>query len=503
MQASKWLDQSPSDDDLTDLLRVIELAISQGNCKPDGLTGLRDKLSNRYPTRDWRANRELCRLLVMLEDPQLAGNLVTYLESKAPIEERIQAAMLARFLSVGWTAELRSRLLEFFGTARLLEGGNSYKGYLTNGANDILKSMPEGEQLARIRSGAADPAAALAVVHNLSGKLSGELTAELIKLDRSLAAETSPQARELAKAVVTALGHGEEPGANYLDEVFESAPDRRVEVAQALATYSTVRTHRDADWAILIRALPIVEGSAARDVLRALVKYPQRDDKPQDQRQVILLGLKLKDQGGRDAAQVLQRWTGQKPAEPRDPDALSAWQKWFGEKYPDQPEAVLPVEAEDNRWTYAQLLEFLASESGQHGNAERGTAVFEKAQCIKCHRYGTRGEGIGPDLSNVAGRFQRKEILESVVFPSQVISDQFAAKTVVTTDGKTYTGLVGPTGDGVVVLQANAEKANVTKGEIEEIVPSKKSAMPEGLFNNLSLEEIADLFAYLARPAAK
>lgn len=90
-----------------------------------------------------------------------------------------------------------------------------------------------------------------------------------------------------------------------------------------------------------------------------------------------------------------------------------------------------------------------------------------------------------------------------MIFPSQVISDQFAAKTVVTTDGKSYTGLVGPTGDGVVVLQPNADKVAVAKAEIEEIVPSKKSAMPEGLFNTLSLEEIADLFAYLGRPAAK
>jgi hypothetical protein len=53
------------------------------------------------------------------------------------------------------------------------------------------------------------------------------------------------------------------------------------------------------------------------------------------------------------------------------------------------------------------------------------------------------------------------------------------------------------------VLQANGEKANVAKSEIDMIVPSKKSAMPDGLFNNLTLEEIADLFAYLGKPAAK
>jgi putative heme-binding domain-containing protein len=158
------------------------------------------------------------------------------------------------------------------------------------------------------------------------------------------------------------------------------------------------------------------------------------------------------------------------------------------------------VEPEGAKWSFAEVLDFLSTESGASGSAERGAVVFEKAQCVKCHRYGPRGEGIGPDLSNVSRRFQRKEILESVIFPSQVISDQFAAKTVVTADGKTYTGLVGQTSDGVVVLQENTEKATIGKDDVDMIVPSKQSAMPAGLFNNLSLAEIADLFAYMAVP---
>src|SRR5690606_1267117 len=191
-------------------------------------------------------------------------------------------------------------------------------------------------------------------------------------------------------------------------------------------------------------------------------------------------GLKLGDSGGREASQLLLRWTGEKIVQPRETwqTALPVWQKWFSEKYPNQPEAVLPKEPEGQQ-VFASVTELLASPAAAEGDAARGAVVFEKAQCIKCHRYGTRGEGIGPDLTNVSKRFQKKEILESVAYPSLVISDQFAAKSVVTTDGQTFTGLVGETGDGVVVLQANGEKANVAKSDIEEIVPSKKSAMPE------------------------
>jgi putative heme-binding domain-containing protein len=504
-QSGKWLDKNLKDDDLVDLLRVIELAVHRGEFTGSEQQALRGKISARFPSGDYRLNRELVRVLVMLQDPGLAPRLIQHLESKAPMEERIQAGMLARFLNVGWTPELRGRLLEFYSVARLLEGGNSYRGYLTNAANDVLKSMPQSELLARINEGATNPAAALGVVRSLSGNLSAQQSAALRKLDGQLAGNKSPAARELAAAAIVALGRADEPTVAYLHEVFEAMPDRRQDVAQALSVFATSKARRAEDWPFLVRSLAVVEGSAARDVLRALAKFPQKDDKAPDQRQVILLGLKLGDSGGREAALLLEQWTGQKPADSRGPwpGVLAAWQKWFVEKYPDQPEPVLSVEAAGTRWTFAQVADFLASGESAQGNVERGALVFEKAQCVKCHRYGTRGEGIGPDLSNVASRFQRKEILESVIFPSQVISDQFAAKTVVTIDGKTYTGLVGPTGDGVVVLQANGEKANVAKSEIDMIVPSKKSAMPDGLFNNLTLEEIADLFAYLGKPAAK
>ena len=145
-------------------------------------------------------------------------------------------------------------------------------------------------------------------------------------------------------------------------------------------------------------------------------------------------------------------------------------------------------------------MTFLASTEGLAGNREHSVAIFDKAQCVKCHRFGTRGEGVGPDLSTVSLRFQRREIVESVIHPSHVISDQYASKTVQTEHGMQFTGIVGEAGVGaVVVLQSNGEKVTVPRNEINQIFPSQKSAMPEGLFNTLTLEEIADLFAYIWR----
>jgi putative heme-binding domain-containing protein len=110
---------------------------------------------------------------------------------------------------------------------------------------------------------------------------------------------------------------------------------------------------------------------------------------------------------------------------------------------------------------------------------------------------GGRGESLGPDLTTVANRFQPKEILESIVYPSQVVSDQYASQIIVA-NGKTYSGVAARNPDGsVTVLQSNGQKAQILAADIEEMRASKQSSMPEGLMNPLSLEQVADLFTFL------
>ena len=92
----------------------------------------------------------------------------------------------------------------------------------------------------------------------------------------------------------------------------------------------------------------------------------------------------------------------------------------------------------------------------------------------------------------------KKEVLESIVYPSHIISDQYRGKSVITTSGQTYTGLVavGPDGD-TIVLNSKGEKQVVPQDDIKDIVVNQKSVMPENLLDSLSLAEISDLFAYL------
>ena len=102
--------------------------------------------------------------------------------------------------------------------------------------------------------------------------------------------------------------------------------------------------------------------------------------------------------------------------------------------------------------------------------------MFTKAQCVNCHRCGARGETIGPDLTSVARRFQQKEILQSIVYPSHIISDQYVSKIVVA-NGKSYGGLVVPQGAvGVVVLLDNGKQVTIPHEDIDLIIDKARTS---------------------------
>jgi putative heme-binding domain-containing protein len=114
------------------------------------------------------------------------------------------------------------------------------------------------------------------------------------------------------------------------------------------------------------------------------------------------------------------------------------------------------------------------------------------------------GGGYGPDLSSINKRFTRVETLESILFPSHVISDQYATKKVLTKDGEVYTGILVKTPKGLAVRVNENKEFMIAEDQIQEVQSSKTSVMPAGLLDNLTPSEIRDLLVYLGYvPAEK
>src|SRR5262249_41752789 len=121
----------------------------------------------------------------------------------------------------------------------------------------------------------------------------------------------------------------------------------------------------------------------------------------------------------------------------------------------------------------------------------------------KCHKYGNEGEGLGPDLTAVSKRFKRADVLESIYYPSKVISDQYRSTTIVTVKGQTLAGLVAVQGDVLTVLQEDGSQATLRAKDVDKRFASLTSVMPERTLDQLTRKEIADLFAFLESEPAK
>lgn len=131
----------------------------------------------------------------------------------------------------------------------------------------------------------------------------------------------------------------------------------------------------------------------------------------------------------------------------------------------------------------------------------RGERLFRDALCIRCHRFGTEGRTLGPDLTFVASRFGPRDLLEHMLVPSKVIDGKYRQTTVETKSGKVLVGqVVGGDGQNLLLAPDPLRPTKVTKvalNKIETRQASPVSPMPVGLLNSLTESEILDLLEYL------
>lgn len=134
------------------------------------------------------------------------------------------------------------------------------------------------------------------------------------------------------------------------------------------------------------------------------------------------------------------------------------------------------------------------------GNATAGEKLFwsEAVNCGKCHQVGKRGVAVGPELSTIGKLRTREDLLASLLTPSRRIEPKFATYLVLTTDGRSLSGVVTKRDEsGVVLRDAQGKEISLSASDVEELRPSHVSLMPEGQLSGLTAQEAADLLEYL------
>jgi putative heme-binding domain-containing protein len=113
---------------------------------------------------------------------------------------------------------------------------------------------------------------------------------------------------------------------------------------------------------------------------------------------------------------------------------------------------------------------------------------------------------VGPVLTTVASRLPLKDLVRAVVEPDNVISDQYR-QTMFEVGGRTLVGRVIDHHKGRLRIATDVTDPKrsefVQVADIERQSPSPVSAMPTGLLDVLTAEEIVNLFAFLRAPAAQ
>jgi putative heme-binding domain-containing protein len=192
-----------------------------------------------------------------------------------------------------------------------------------------------------------------------------------------------------------------------------------------------------------------------------------------------------------------------KPLDARQRAALA---DLIRERPPADPTVVLKKRAIVRRWTVAELLPFVEHPTGA-GDRGRGREVFTTALCYRCHRFEGQGGLVGPDLTGVRGRFNPRDLLEAVIEPNRVISDQYRVSQIALKDGRVLTGKIKDLSGNTLVLMKDALNPAgllmVARDGIDEITWSGSSMMPEGLLDSFTKEEVIDLMAFLDSQPAK
>jgi putative heme-binding domain-containing protein len=130
------------------------------------------------------------------------------------------------------------------------------------------------------------------------------------------------------------------------------------------------------------------------------------------------------------------------------------------------------------------------------GDAARGKEVFKRA-CTKCHQLDGVGVAVGPNLGTVRNH-PESELLGDIIMPSKRIEEGYETYVVDLTSGETLDGIMSAQTSATITLrQEQKREVTIPRQDIRNMYASKVSMMPDGLEKQISIEQMADLLAFL------
>jgi cytochrome c oxidase cbb3-type subunit 3 len=157
---------------------------------------------------------------------------------------------------------------------------------------------------------------------------------------------------------------------------------------------------------------------------------------------------------------------------------------------------------DDERWRLVSYVHSLSQHDTARipGDAAAGEKLFwEKGNCGQCHRIGTRGATLGPNLSRTGRQRSLAYLRESVASPDAEVTSGYATITAVTRDGKKITGVErGFDNFSAQFIDIAGRYYSFQKDNVTSIQREYRSLMPSNYGRLFTAQELDDLVAFLA-----
>ena len=137
------------------------------------------------------------------------------------------------------------------------------------------------------------------------------------------------------------------------------------------------------------------------------------------------------------------------------------------------------------------------------GDAARGEQRYHAASCSTCHRIGSAGADVGPELTAIAQKFDRTGLVEAIVNPNAAIAFGYSAELVVTRRQEPHIGFLLSDGPTTSLRDGYGRVLSFDAADIATRVPLKSSLMPDPLALALSEQDVADIAAFLVTPVRR
>lgn len=133
------------------------------------------------------------------------------------------------------------------------------------------------------------------------------------------------------------------------------------------------------------------------------------------------------------------------------------------------------------------------------GDAARGAGVYKSKGCASCHVVAGKGEGIGPELTDIGIRRNGAHLKQAVLKPSTLLPDGFLYVAAVTKTGTTVRGLrVNEDSFNIQIKDGRGQFHSFRKEDLKELKRLKGETPMPSFEGALSAGEADDLVAYLA-----